>query len=241
MRAPGNTGRPRCFGLLPTAPLPYRSRSLAGKLGVHHRAKPNAMNGYSDRTNHALAYAAKHHDQQVRKGTRLPYLTHGANVALILTRYGCDETTVVAGILHDVIEDCVREGWTHAMLESRIGEKFGDDALATVLAVTKRRLDDDGNEMDRDERNADHLARLGSADDRGKWVCAADNVHNANTILADLRRTMDPMSVWGRFSGGRNAAVANYRAAYDRLNALGFSAAIMAELRTTVEQIEAAA
>ena len=67
------------------------------------------MTGYSDRINHAFAYSAKHHDQQVRKGTRLPYLTHPANVAVILTRYGCNEETVVAGILHDVVEDCVRE------------------------------------------------------------------------------------------------------------------------------------
>ena len=60
------------------------------------------ITGYSDRINHALAFAAKHHDQQVRKGTRLPYLTHPANVAIILTRYGRDEATVVAGILHEM-------------------------------------------------------------------------------------------------------------------------------------------
>ena len=70
------------------------------------------ITGYSDRINHAFAFAAKHHDRQVRKGTRLPYLTHPANVAVILTRYGRDEHTVVAGILHDVIEDCVREAYT---------------------------------------------------------------------------------------------------------------------------------
>ena len=59
------------------------------------------MTGYSDRINHALAFAAKHHDRQVRKGTRLPYITHPANVAIILARYGRDDDTVVAGILHD--------------------------------------------------------------------------------------------------------------------------------------------
>ena len=41
--------------------------------------------GYSDRVNHALAFAAKHHDQQVRRGTRAPYATHPANVAIILS------------------------------------------------------------------------------------------------------------------------------------------------------------
>ena len=198
------------------------------------------MNGYSDQINHALAFAAKHHDQQVRKGTRLPYVTHAANVALILTRYGCDDSIVVAGILHDVIEDCVRSGWTHAMLEERIAEKFGEDVLATVLAVTKRKLDNDGNEMDRDERNADYLARIAIADDSARWVCAADKVHNGNATLADLRRTMDPNSVWVRFTGGRGATIAWYRAVYDRLSDSGFSAPIMTELLATVEQLEAA-
>src|SRR5262245_71829 len=101
------------------------------------------ITGYSDRINHALAFAAKHHDQQVRKGTRLPYITHPANVALILTRYGRDDDTVVGGILHDVIEDCVRQSYTREMLEQRIGDKFGMNVLDIVLVVTYRRVDDE--------------------------------------------------------------------------------------------------
>src|SRR5690349_1255269 len=100
---------------------------------------PRSMTGYSDRINHALAFAAKHHDVQVRKGTRLPYVTHPANVAVILARYDQDDETVVAGILHDVVEDCVRESYTREMLTERIGSKFGAEVLDTVLAVTKRR------------------------------------------------------------------------------------------------------
>lgn len=197
------------------------------------------MNGYSDRINHALAFAAKHHDRQVRKGTRLPYLTHPANIALILTRYGCDEDTVVAGILHDVVEDCVREGWTRTMLESRIADKFGETVLASVLTVTKRKLDDEGNELDRDQRNADYLRRLTGADERAHWVCAADKVHNANTTLADLRRTVDPPSVWGRFAGGRAGTVQWYRDVYNQLATAGFAGPIMEELRAAVEALEA--
>src|SRR6478672_688391 len=102
------------------------------------------VTGYSDVVNHALAFAAKHHDRQVRKGTKLPYLTHPANVAVILTRYGCDNDTVVAGILHDVIEDCVRDGYTRTTLEQRIGDKFGPEVLDTVLAVTERQVDEEG-------------------------------------------------------------------------------------------------
>lgn len=196
------------------------------------------ITGYSDRVNHALAFAAKHHDQQVRKGTRLPYLTHPANVAVILTRYGQDEDTVVAAILHDVIEDCVRESYTRDALEQRIGDKFGHDVLDTVLSVTKRKLDDEGVELSGDERKADYLQRLGTASKRALWVCAADKLHNASTILADLRRTNFPDTVWGRFGGGRQATVQWYRDVVDRLDELGFKEPIMDELRAVTEELE---
>jgi len=94
------------------------------------------MNGYSDRINHALAFAAKHHDRQVRKGTRLPYITHAANVALILTRYGCDETTGDRRDPPRRSRGLRPRWWTHAMLESADRRKFGNDVLTMVLAVS---------------------------------------------------------------------------------------------------------
>jgi (p)ppGpp synthase/HD superfamily hydrolase len=186
--------------------------------------------GYSDVINHALAFAAKHHDRQVRKGTKLPYLTHPANVAIILTHYGCGNDTVVAGILHDVIEDCVRDGYTAEMLEQRIGDKFGAKVLETVLAVTYRRNDDEGVELSGDERKADYLERLATANDEARWVCAADKIHNASSIVADLRRTVDPQTVWSRFSSGKAGTARWYRLVYERLRKVGFNAPIMKEL-----------
>ena len=197
--------------------------------------------GYSDRINHAFAFAAKHHDRQVRKGTRLPYLTHPANVAVILTRYGQDEQTVVAGILHDVIEDCVRDRYTRDVLEQRIGEKFGQGVLDTVLAVTQRRTDDDGVELSSEEQKADYLDRLAQANERARWVCAADKIHNGSSILADLKRTEEPETVWGRFNSGRDGTVRWYRRVYDRLAEVGFAAPIMAELRGVAEALERSA
>jgi (p)ppGpp synthase/HD superfamily hydrolase len=188
------------------------------------------LTGYSDVINHALAFAAKHHDRQVRKGTKLPYLTHPANVAVILTRYGCDSDTVVAGILHDVIEDCVREGYSREMLEQRIGDKFGAKVLDTVLAVTYRRHDDDGVELSGDDRKTDYLERLSGASEEARWVCAADKIHNASSILSDLRRTVDAETIWSRFGGGRTGTGRWYRQVYERLRELGFDAPIMAEL-----------
>jgi len=196
------------------------------------------VNGYSDVINHALAFAAKHHDRQVRKGTRLPYLTHPANVALILTRYGRDTDTVVAGILHDVIEDCVRDGYSREMLEQRIGDKFGAKVLDTVLAVTYRRNDDDGVELSGDDRKTDYLARLSGASEEARWVCAADKIHNASSIVADLRRTVDTETIWSRFGGGRAGTGRWYRQVYERLREVGFDAPIMAELDRASSELQ---
>ena len=197
------------------------------------------ITGYSDRINHALAFAAKHHDRQVRKGMRLPYATQAANVAIILSRYGRDDDTVVAGILQDAVEDCVRERYSRDMLEQRVGEKFGLDVLDTVLAVSKRLLDDDGIELSHDERREDYLVRLSDADERARWVCAADKLHNSCNTLADLRRTIDPDTVWGRFPGGREGLTRWYRRVYDRLTEVGFTGSIMLELSRAVQELEA--
>lgn len=194
--------------------------------------------GYSDAINHAFAFAAKHHDRQVRKGTKLPYLTHPANVAVILTRYGCDTDTVVAGILHDVIEDCVRDGYTREMLEQRIGDKFGRKVLDNVLAVTYRRHDDDGVELSTEDRKTDYLERLSEASEEARWVCAADKIHNASSTLADLRRTIDPETVWRRFNAGRTATARWYRQVYERLDEVGFNAPIMTELDDVSNELQ---
>jgi (p)ppGpp synthase/HD superfamily hydrolase len=196
------------------------------------------MTGYSDRINHAFAYAAKHHDQQVRKGTRLPYLTHPANVAVILTRYGCGEDAVVAGILHDVVGDCVRQGWTRETLDERIGTKFGNGMLEMLLSVTERRIDDDGVELSADDRKDDYLERLALASEDALWVCAADKVHNANSILSDLRRTSFPETVWGRFAAGRDGTVRLYARVSERLREIGFAAPIVDELAHAAAELE---
>ena len=199
------------------------------------------MAGYSDPINHAFAFAAKHHDQQVRKGTRYPYLTAAPNLAVILARYGQDDPTLVAGILHDVVEDCVRDGYSTEMLNRRVGDKFGEEVLSTVLAVIERRFDDEGIELSHQERKDDLLDRLASADDRARWIAAADHLQSGGTLLADLRRTDFPEAVWSRFTSGREATIAWYRRMHDRLVELGFDAPdypIMAELHDVVRSLE---
>jgi len=196
------------------------------------------MNGYSDRVNHALAFAAKHHDQQVRRGTRAPYSTLPANLAIILTRYGCDEDTVTAGILLEVVEDYSRQSSPADVLRHRVGDKFGERALELAQMVTERRTDDEGLELSPEERRADLLERLGKASADGQVLAAAEALHGAGTLLADLRRTVEVQSVWGRVPGGKDRILETYRRLHDRLAGSGLRAAVLDELRETITALE---
>ncbi|HEY9479798.1 MAG TPA: HD domain-containing protein [Gemmatimonadaceae bacterium] len=199
------------------------------------------MNGYSDPINHALAFAAKHHDQQVRRGTRLPYITAAPNIALILTRYGQDDETVIAGILLDVVEDYAREGVPPEAFEDRIGDKFGSAILESLLAVVERRYDDDGVELSQEERREDLLRRMVDADDRGRWVKAAELLHGAGTLVAALSRTEFPDTAWSQLPGGRSEGPTRFRRFYDRLTESSFRVPIMTELGRMVDELEARA
>ncbi len=204
--------------------------------GEERSAAPLSMTGYSDRINHALAFAAKHHDQQVRRGVRVPYLTQPANVALILTRYGQSEDTVVAGILLNVVKDYVSDGQSADVISERLGDKFGRGALEIVLAAAPRRFDDAGVELSPDERRSDYLDRLPGISDDARWVIAADVLHESATALADVRRTIERSVVWSQRSEG----VRRYREIGGALTRAGFDASIVNELSDVFAALDAA-
>ncbi len=198
-----------------------------------------AAPGYSDRVNHALAFAAKHHDREVRKGARAPYFTAPANVAVILTRYDCDEDTVVAGVLRHAVEDMLRDGTSEDGIHERLLDKFGPDAVHAALGVARRRFDDDGVDLSHEEQKRDTLARLATAPAAARWAFAAHELHDAATLLADLRRTSFPDTVWQRVAEGPAGRIRWYGEAADRLTDTGFRAGIVDELRSIISDLSA--
>ena len=78
----------------------------------------------------AIGFAVKAHSGQYRKGTKLPYIVHPLGVAKILIEYGCPEQLIVAGILHDAVED------THVSLHE-IKHLFGWDVADLVEAASE--------------------------------------------------------------------------------------------------------
>ena len=77
----------------------------------------------------AFMYAKRMHEGQMRKSGD-PYIVHPLDVAITLSEYQTDPTTIIAGLLHDTIED------TDATYED-IKDLFGDEVALITEGVTK--------------------------------------------------------------------------------------------------------
>jgi GTP pyrophosphokinase len=151
----------------------------------------------TDRFDRALLYATHVHGGQVRKGTSTPYVAHLLAVAATVLEYGGDEDLAIAALLHDSVED---QGGKARLDDVR--NRFGDGVARIVEACSDSLADTGKGERKADwrERKEAYLAHLRTADEDILWVSLADMVHNARTILRDLRKPDIGEKVWARFN-----------------------------------------
>lgn len=121
----------------------------------------------------AFDFAQNAHEGQTRASGE-PYFYHVFEVAKILANFGMDPKTVVAGILHDTIEDT-------SVTEKDIEEEFGKEVLFLVNGVTKLgTLKYRGR-----ERHVESLRKFFVAmaqDVRVIIIKLADRLHNVSTL-----------------------------------------------------------
>ena len=129
----------------------------------------------------AYKVASEAHKNQFRKSGE-PYIIHPLNVAIILADLKLDKETIVAGILHDVVEDTV-------MTEDDLRREFGDDVALLVDGVTKLEkipLSGNGEQSDAKlEMQAENLRKMFLAmakDIRVIMIKLADRLHNMRTL-----------------------------------------------------------
>ena len=124
----------------------------------------------------AYNVANEAHKDQMRKSGE-PYIIHPLYVAIILADLEMDKETIVAGILHDVVEDTI-------MTYDEIAEMFGTDVANLVDGVTKLgRLEFAGG--DKLEEQAENLRKMFLAmakDIRVIMIKLADRLHNMRTL-----------------------------------------------------------
>jgi (p)ppGpp synthase/HD superfamily hydrolase len=144
------------------------------------------MHGYSDRINHAFAFAAKHYGALAPGSAGISYAVSPANVAVILARYTCDQPTVIAGILHFVLEETPPA--RRELLEGKIADKFGPVVLAIAKDACEPKFDARGGELPWRAQKHDFLAHLAVAEPRALDIIAADEIHRCGTTTTALRR-----------------------------------------------------
>jgi guanosine-3',5'-bis(diphosphate) 3'-pyrophosphohydrolase len=122
----------------------------------------------------AYVFAARAHKGQVRRSGE-PYLSHPLEVTARLADLRLDRTTLVAGLLHDALEDT-------DVTAAEIREAFGKETAALVEGVTKiSRVQDASPETSRAETIRKII--LAMTDDlRVIFIKLADRIHNLQTL-----------------------------------------------------------
>jgi (p)ppGpp synthase/HD superfamily hydrolase len=209
-------------------------------VGVVKPSGGSTMTTLSDRVSQAVDYARIAHAAQVRKGSAIPYLYHLLGVASLVIEFGGNEDQVIAGLLHDTVEDC------GAGQEAIIRRQFGDAVANIVMDCTDGTADGKASHTDpeakrRDwvERKLAYLAHLKQAPDATLLVSACDKLHNARAIVQDLEDPEVATLVFDRFTGGRDGTLGYYQALAEIFSTRGVRVARV--LDSTVDLMHALA
>lgn len=178
-------------GAAPAAPTAPKAPAGVGHRGRYLRQfelveRVRAYDPGADEAliNRAYVYATAMHGSQKRLSGD-PYFAHPIEVAGLLTEYKLDTATIVAGLLHDTIED------TEATRE-KIAELFGEQIADLVEGVTKLSKLDLDPEANPQAANLQKFILAMSKDVRVLLVKLADRLHNMKTLQfhpsADKRR-----------------------------------------------------
>jgi GTP pyrophosphokinase len=175
----------------------------------------------------ALGYAYDLHADQIRKGSGVPYLSHLLAVTSLVMENGGDEDQAVAALLHDAVED---QGGRRTLEEIR--RRFGERVALIVEGCTDAYTQPKPPWRRRKEVYLEHLR---SAPAEVLLVSLADKVHNARSILADLR--VGGESTWTRFNGGKAGSLWYYRSLAAIFSEV-YAGPLAAELARTLAEIE---
>jgi GTP pyrophosphokinase len=172
-------------------------------------------------------FAADLHRDQMRKGTSIPYVSHLLAVASLALEHGANEDEAIAGLLHDAIED---QGG--APTREEIRRRFGDAVTAIVDGCTDAEVVPKPPWRERKEQ---YVAHVRSASPSVRLISSCDKLHNARSIVADLRRQGE--ALWPRFTGGKDGTLWYYRALVDAFRDAG-GTPVLDELERVVREME---
>jgi len=149
---------------------------------------------HNERYAKALAFAAEKHKGQVRKVSGKDFIEHPIAVAKILESHGASENVVIAGILHDILEDtpCSKE---------ELERNFGEEVRTLVEECTDNRHGTEISKENWAERKARSIEKTKIITHDAVIIKIADKIANNQSIKEDMKKHRD--TIWTYFNAGK--------------------------------------
>lgn len=139
-------------------------------------------------------------ERQLRKGKNISYITHPFTVGLILARAGASEEVIIAGILHDTIEDSHDE---HKVTAEDIKAQFWAEVARLVSSVSET-----DKSLTWEERKAEALKHIERFSNDSLFVKAGDIISNGSELIQDYEEHGD--RVFKRFNAPQEMIIQHY-------------------------------
>lgn len=183
---------------------------------------------YTQKIQNAISFATKVHAEQTRKGKPdFPYITHPLSVSLILMNANASEDVIIAGILHDTIEDCKPY---RSVNKELLEKEFGKDVAEMVNNVTEQ-----DKSLPWAERKQKALEHIKDMDHNAILVKSADVLHNMRDQLADYLKEGDAM--FERFNASKELQLERYRKLVTALHDAWDANPLLPEIKQAFEEI----
>lgn len=171
----------------------------------------------------ATQYIAKKHEGQYRRGLNIPYSTHLFGVARILKTAGYQDRLVVAGLLHDVLED------TDTTVEE-VRELFGDAILALVQAVSEP-----DKSLHWEQRKQYMINQIKYLSEEALAIVLAEKIQNVRAIKYELSQLGE--STWDNFNAGKDMQYWYYANIIEQIKKYHPNALLLPDLEYEVTQL----
>lgn len=167
----------------------------------------------------AINFAIAAHIGQFRKGKNIPYITHPMSVSLVLAHAGAKDEVVVAGLLHDTVEDS-------GVTKQEITEKFGENVASLVAAATEK-----DKSLPWIERKMRSLSEMDEMTKDALLLKSADILCNMSDLVSDYKEKGDKM--FEDFNAGKEDQLTRYAKVVKKLEEIYPDNPLLPQLKKT--------
>jgi GTP pyrophosphokinase len=148
----------------------------------------------------SIEFAFLKHDGQYRKGSRVPYISHPLRVMGLVMEYTADDETIIAAVLHDVVEDA-----GGLLVAEEIRERFGKNVCRYVLECSDSTTPPNTPKPEWRERKENFINRIATITKQSRLIITCDKIDNMQSMLRDKER--QGKDFWQNFKGGYDGTI----------------------------------